>query len=113
MSHHLVGATVAVEVEAMVMPLRTGAHSNIRYNKSGPGFKHRPTPRSTGARGGRLKPPRLPLKGSNLGGGNGGGLSFQSPRGVSLIVQGTPMRTKKKQNLEEDAMGLAESVKRA
>lgn len=38
----------------------------------GPGFKHRPTPRSTGARGGRLKPPRLPLKGSNLGGGNGG-----------------------------------------
>ena len=40
------------------------------------------------------------------------GLSFQSPRGVSLIVQGTPMRAKK-QNLEGDAMGLAESVKRA
>lgn len=44
---------------------------------------------------------------------NDAGLSFQSPRGVSLIVQGTPMRAKKKQNLEEDAMGLAESVKRA
>lgn len=44
---------------------------------------------------------------------NDAGLSFQSPRGVSLIVQGTPMRAKKKQNLEEDATGLAESVKRA
>ena len=70
------------------------------------------TPRSTAASGlrGRLKPPRLRLQGTASVAGAGGGQGFQSPRGVSLIVQGTPMRT---HTAEREGKGLADSVVQA
>ena len=70
------------------------------------------TPRSTAASGlrGRLKPPRLRLQGAASVAGAGGGQGFQSPRGVSLIVQGTPMRT---HTAEREGKGLADSVVQA